>query len=110
MAGITEADIVRIARKGTILTYFYFTESLPALQGIAGELEGAVFNELCVEAAVCGVVDVLKENTIQGGRNGCTGFFEVDIQLMGLRQGGKGKKRRGKCQDDFSHINRLSVF
>ena len=80
VAGVLQANVVGVSFEGTIGLYFHFAEGFPALEGIAGELEGAVFHQLCVQAAIGRVIDVFEEDAVHGALDGRTGLFEADVQ------------------------------
>ena len=80
MAGVLQAYVVGIALEGAVFPHFHLAEGFPALEGIAGELEGAVFHQLCVQAAVGRVIDVFEEDAVHCVLDGRTGLFEVDVQ------------------------------
>ena len=99
MSGIDEAHVVRIAVEGAVVPDLDPSESLPTLQGILGELEGAVLDEFGIQAAVGSEIDVLKEDAVHGRLDRGSRFGQVDVDGAGGNPG-----RQGHCHakgEDF---------
>ena len=105
MAGVHEADVMRAALERTVVTHFHPAEGLPALQRILRKLEGAVLDELGVEAAVGRVVDVLEEDAVHGRLDGRSDLLEVDVHPMRLGECGHSdqKGRNGEKNAVANH-------
>ena len=73
-----EAGVVRVALERAVGLDLDLAEGVPPHKVIGSELEGAVLEELAVEAAVGREVDVLEEDAPLRGLNHGTGLLGVD--------------------------------
>ena len=108
MAGIDEADIMRAALEGTVIPDFHRAEGFPALERVVRELEGTVFHELGVQAAVGRVVDILEEDAVHRGLDGRSDLLEVDVHAVDL--GGNGEAhQKGRSGEQGAVANHHHV-
>ena len=82
--GWSEGDIMRIAPEGAVVPHLHTPEALPPHERI-GELERAVLDHLGIEAAVSGIVDVLKEEAIHRGLYRSAGLVGAYDKLVGRK-------------------------
>ena len=100
MTGIRKADIMRTTIERAVVADRHFSEGFPSLERVLREFEGAVLHKFGVQAAVGREVDVLEENAVHGGLDGCADLLEVDVHPVRLGENGQSEKKGRSGQKD----------
>jgi len=90
-----QTHIVGVAVKGAVIAHANLAGDIPTHQ-ILGELERAVFNQLGINTAICGKIDVFEEETVHCALDWSPNLVGGDVNCVttsGLRASGKSQSR-----------------
>ena len=93
---IIKSYIMRITLEWSVIHDLKTSTDCPALKAVVRELERAVLDQLCIESAVCGKVDVLDEDSVHCRLDLCARLVHADLHFICLSRNGYGSRDRKK--------------